>query len=320
MRTLLIALLLVAGWAAGDDVDNRRIVIGKDLCLNIEFASDSDGAPLVLWRCGEMDREHRMWRVNTDGSIQSMLHMKCIDTAQSDDESGRLEVWPCAKKALNQRFIFRPDGLIQSRAKGPAQCIQAESLEIKAALTLADCDPSDARQVFVVQGRGRRPTQGGCYCKYQWTFGKKTYTYPDNCANPGKMHDFEWCITEGEDCVGVDGQTEWDRCDSSADPNSSGMYVHGPGTVGVNSAKANVVKVDSTPKGTGCAFGGAGGRALMTRPARSRQGRAAERALLAGRVPLQEQLEREQPRVCVPQQLRRPGQPEGLPLLHDDRG
>lgn len=190
-------IALAAGLAGA--VEDRQIVMG-DFCLNIAYGSKKEGANVILWSCSaENERDHRLWDVTDQGPIKSMLSGMCLDAAQSDDDSGNLEVWQCKPNVRNQKWSMRDTGLIRAFGKGD-QCLRADRQEQSSNVRLADCDPNDPNQVWKVQGQGRRVTKGGCYCKYSWQFGPNKMTYPENCGDPGGMH------------VRCRGQADWELC------------------------------------------------------------------------------------------------------------
>lgn len=187
VRTVSLAVAGVALAASlVGAVDDRQIVMG-DFCLNIAYGSKKEGSNVILWSCmAENERDHRLWDITDEGPIKSMLNDMCLDAAQSDDDTGNLEVWRC-NGARNQKWSLRDNGLIRAFGKGN-QCLRADRQEQSSKVRLVDCDPGDPNQVWRVQGQGRRVTKGGCYCKYSWQFGPNKLTYPDNCGDPGGMH------------------------------------------------------------------------------------------------------------------------------------
>ena len=62
-------------------------------------------------------------------------------------------------------------------------------------------------------------TNHGCHCLQSWQEGGQTFTFPNNCADPGKKRGYGWCKTfKSEHCAGVEGSIEWDRCDNPKYP------------------------------------------------------------------------------------------------------
>ncbi len=62
-------------------------------------------------------------------------------------------------------------------------------------------------------------TNHGCHCAQTWEEDGKTFTSPNNCADPGGKKGFPWCKTfPSEHCAGVGGSIEWDRCDNPKYP------------------------------------------------------------------------------------------------------
>ena len=62
-------------------------------------------------------------------------------------------------------------------------------------------------------------TNHGCHCLQTWTEAGHTYTFPNNCADPGGKRGYAWCKTfSSEHCAGVEGSTSWDRCDNPKIP------------------------------------------------------------------------------------------------------
>lgn len=62
-------------------------------------------------------------------------------------------------------------------------------------------------------------TNHGCHCLQSWTHGKEIFTFPNNCADPKGERGYAWCKTyASEQCTGVQGSTEWDRCDAPKYP------------------------------------------------------------------------------------------------------
>ena len=59
----------------------------------------------------------------------------------------------------------------------------------------------------------------GCHCLQSWSEQGKTFTFPNNCADPGGKKGYAWCKTfSAEHCAGVEGSIEWDRCDNPKFP------------------------------------------------------------------------------------------------------
>jgi hypothetical protein len=62
-------------------------------------------------------------------------------------------------------------------------------------------------------------TNRGCHCLQTWMEGDKTFTFPNNCADPGGKRGYSWCKTYADEaCAGVEGALDWDRCDAPRIP------------------------------------------------------------------------------------------------------
>lgn len=219
-------------------------------CVNLANGKVVEGTNVQVYECHAVDENY--FSYSASGDIRPKLGQDvCFEV--SPDEKHNIYLAKCTGATNQQwdflsngqimsrkKFLDQPKG----------SCFQLQNAAKAANIAGSNCDATSLFQSFTVDkfepsipttsagvprvidttnkkestieynqrlqdraGFHKVKTEAGCYCKVAWTEGADTFEYPNNCANPGKLHQYNWCFTiESEKCKGVDGHHHWDRC------------------------------------------------------------------------------------------------------------
>ena len=215
--------------------------LGGKKCVNLAYGKIEVGVNVQTWDCKKVDENFYSY------TEKAQIHPKGTTALcfQVEAAAGHNVLVAKCSNDVSQKFDFLSNGQIMSRAKfadhPKGTCLNVVGDKSATANIIGgNCDANERLQKFSVDdfqpattATAKKPeakieynqrlvdrqafhkvkTQNGCYCKASWTEGSQSFEYPNNCANPGGLKEFNWCFTiESEKCKGVDGHHHWDRC------------------------------------------------------------------------------------------------------------
>lgn len=214
-------------------------------CLDVHSCSDTVGSCyLQLYDCWDGPEKNQQFEFLPSGLIKS-LRVNPQAAAASDDipafclkpvaaKSGPIQVHlaPCDTSDVGQKFYVdnwqAPGTSGASAGPAPAESGVSSGSTAAAARTTSPAvqsskaagaphppqvsppggeSPIDYTQRLRTRAdKGKLKTANGCTCKTSWEVEGSEFRYPNNCADPGQLKGFTWCLTEETPrCAGVDG-------------------------------------------------------------------------------------------------------------------